>query len=405
MKFTSWSVNFRKGKGWQGVAKYKDEDGRWKNKTRLFPDATGKRAAEAECEAWFDQLNEEAARPAPIARQAATVGEYMAEYVEGKVNVERSTAAEYRRIVDKLIAPTLGNISLEDLTPETVQRWVNALAKDYAAVTVKKALVLLRSAMTRAVDHDRLAKNPTRGVEAPKKPQTKPNALDERGRATVAAVLSAGTLSPAMLGVKIALYTGMREGEICGLRWRYVDLGAKTVTVAEALGHDGGEFYAKDPKTEGSRRVVYLPSELAEDIRRRHLEMREECMAAGVPLTGDMYVLGRADGSFMHPHTLGKKWKALAEALELVGTQGKPVTFHDLRHTYATAAIANGIDVKTVANSMGHANAAMTLNTYASPDPDAARRAAERMAETMGGHGEARGPAEVIEFPTTGTEG
>lgn len=81
----------------------------------------------------------------------------------------------------------------------------------------------------------------------------------------------------------------------------------------------------------------------------------------------------------MHPGTLCRQWKSVAELLGLKGSEGRRVTFHDLRHTWATVAVASGADIKTVASNLGHANAAMTLNIYASADPDAKRRAASIM--------------------------
>lgn len=90
------------------------------------------------------------------------------------------------------------------------------------------------------------------------------------------------------------------------------------------------------------------------------------------------YILTGTD-RFMHPGTLCRQWKSVAELLGLKGSEGRRVTFHDLRHTWATVAVASGVDIKTVASNLGHANAAMTLNIYASADPDAKRRAASIM--------------------------
>jgi len=81
---------------------------------------------------------------------------------------------------------------------------------------------------------------------------------------------------------------------------------------------------------------------------------------------------------------------------QLVGTQGRVPTFHDLRHTFATAAIAEGVDVKTVSSILGHTNAAMTLNVYASADPAAKRAAAKTIGEIMGRRPEKTG--EVVRF-------
>ena len=121
-----------------------------------------------------------------------------------------------------------------------------------------------------------------------------------------------------------------------------------------------------------------------------------------------MFVLGGIDKDertedykFLAPNTLWKKWRALADLLGIVGTQGRRATFHDLRHTFATTAIAEHVDVKTVASNLGHSNAAMTLNIYANADPDAKRRAADVIGRAM--ERGARGPAMVLPL-RTGTD-
>lgn len=85
----------------------------------------------------------------------------------------------------------------------------------------------------------------------------------------------------------------------------------------------------------------------------------------------------------MAPHTLSKAWKSIADSMGLVGTQGRRPTFHDLRHTFATYAISEGIDVKTVSSILGHSSAAMTLNIYASADPASKRAAVETIGNVM----------------------
>lgn len=359
-------------------------------------------AAVMEAEEIRRRLNEEAEALATGYRPGQTVADYVSFYIEGRTHhVERSTAAEYRRLLNKLIAPRLGTVELDDLTPDAVQSWVNGLTATYSPVTIRKALVLLRSAMEQAVERDRLRKNPTRGVKAPKQSSPKPNALDERGRAKVARFIAVDPSSPVNLGISFALYMGMREGEICGLKWRYVNLDSKVVSVRETLGHDTdkrkrdlneGELqtndnrrtYIKEPKTGGSLRDIPIPAVMLDALRARRAEMAAELLALGSKTKlEDTYVLGHADGSFMQPNYLGKKWRATAEALELIGTQGKRPTFHDLRHTFATAAIAHGVDIKTVSSAMGHANAAMTMNTYADADPDAKRRGIQRLANAI----------------------
>lgn len=404
----------------------------WKTKRRVL-NTTGRDrgrstrvydAAVTEAEAVRQELNEEAEALATGHKPGQTVAEYVSFYIEGRRHhVERSTAAEYSRLLDKLITPALGTVELDSLAPDAVQSWVNGLTESYSPVTVRKALVLLRSAMNQAVERDRLPKDPTRGVKPPKQGAPKPNALDERGRAKVARFVAVDPSAPVSIGISLALFMGMREGEICGLKWRYVDLDNGIVSVRETLGHDtakrkrdlkDGErqtndnrrTYVKEPKTGGSVRDIPVPPILLEALRQRKADMTAERIAlgAGADLT-DVYVLGSADGSFMQPNYLAKKWRAAAEALELVGTQGKRPTFHDLRHTFATAAIAHGVDIKTVSSAMGHANAAMTMNTYADADPDAKRRGIQKLASAIEEESKAHASdGEVLEFEKTGTE-
>lgn len=111
------------------------------------------------------------------------------------------------------------------------------------------------------------------------------------------------------------------------------------------------------------------------------------------------YVLGDLDG-YLSPDTLSKGWSAIAKAVGVKGTEGRIPTFHDLRHTWATRYLAEGGDVKTASSVLGHANAAITLNTYASADPDAKRRSA-RLTEAVA-NGRTASQSGILEL--TGTD-
>lgn len=394
---------------WRAVFPYK-ENGRWRKKSVTLK-TIGRdkghskqvaKAVEAEAEEIRQRLNAEALE---TPQSHETVAEYFAKYVEGRaLSIERSSANELRRILKTHIVPSIGRMELDKLTPDDVQSWVTELSKEYAPSTVKKCLTNLRSAMREAVDRDRLVKDPTRGVKNPKLPTSKPNALDERGRAKVARFIALDPDRPLSIGFALALYMGLREGEICGLRWRSIDLDSQTLEVRETIGRDGSKWYVKEPKTGGSMRRLYIPDVVADALKARRATMNEERLGSGLPL-GELFVIGDAAGGFMQPHYLSRRWRIAADALELIGTQGNRPTFHDLRHTFATASIAHGVDVKTVSSFMGHANAAMTMNTYADADPDAKRRGVETLARAY--QMEAARHAndgEVLELGKTGTE-
>lgn len=400
MKYTNACLTAH-GAKWRGQLQYKDDSGKWCKRTKVLK-ATGKRAAQKELEEWREQMEREAEAERE-GRAAVTVSEYVARYIEGKrQTVEPSTLAEYGRLLDRLIAPHVGDMSIRALTPAIVEGWAVECGEGYSRQTVIKAFKLFKAAMTQAVERDELHRNPFRTVATPKDVKSKPNALTQRDANAVLTVLGAFEQTPQTLAIEMALYTGMRLGEICGLMWRNVDMGRNEITVCEVLGHgERGAWYLKEPKTGGSVRTIAVPPALADSLKERRAAMMAACLSAGVPFSESFFVLGGIDGAWINPQRVSHKWRDLASALEIEGTQGKRPTFHDLRHTYATLAIANGVDVKTVSSALGHSNAAMTLNTYASADPDAKRRAAQTMQRVYA----EPATAEVLELGRTGTDG
>ena len=120
--------------------------------------------------------------------------------------------------------------------------------------------------------------------------------------------------------------------------------------------------------------------------------MMEECRDAGVIFSGDLRVCGTIDGRYANPTVIGKQWGVLARAHGLKGVTGEYATFIDLRHTCATVAVASHVDVRTVADILGHKDPSMTLRVYAVSDPDAKRGAAERINAAF------ENPSEVIGF-------
>lgn len=394
MKYESAQITPYKDR-WRGNLRYKDETGKWRTKSKVLK-AKGKREARHELDKWRSEMEEEALWEAPGAKRPGSVGEFVAQYIdtlEHSQTVERSTLTPYRAM-QKHITAGLGNIPFERLDSDTAQAWVNQMVEDgYAASTIRKALNLLKASYKDAVQRHSIPYSPIEAVKTPKIAKKEPNALDTVQRAKLLAYLDVAGNTPVNIAVKIALHTGMREQELCGLRWKDVDMKAGVLHIRNVIGRDGGKTYEKEPKTGGSRRDVPISPEVAEALNMRRAQMAEECMETGIALTPDHHVIGRIDGSYMNPHSLWRDWKAIAKSLGLVGTEGKVPVFHDLRHTFATAAIASGADVKSVSSILGHANAAMTLNIYASADAEAKRRAMERASKEIVG---APKPVEIL---------
>ena len=402
-----YTTQFIRGKRppFRGIFKYKDEEGRWRQISRILEAQTLPEARRELAEKWLElEAEHERALEETALDGTSTVSEYAEGYVKmlgDSMVLEKSTLSIYGYLL-KHVRDGVGDIRLCDLRTDQLQSWeASLLADGLSPSSVRKVHALLKSALNNAVNTGILQRNPMMAVRPPKAVSPLPNSLTDRQRKLILTFLDSTSSTPFGLGVLIALSTGMRVGEICGLTWADVSFDTRTIWVRKAIARHDGKFYVKQPKTRGSLRDVPIASSLLEPLDKRRKAQATELIVAGLSPTTDrmsrLYVLGGIDGSFLPPTKLSKDWKALAESLGLVGTQGRRPTFHDLRHTFATYAISEGIDVKTVSSILGHANAAMTLNIYASADPNSKRAAAETIDRVVGKRLEPRELAAIVE--------
>lgn len=373
MRYTAGHVEKLKSprKGWRAVLSYKDKDGKTKRKTKMM-DARTKTQAERQMREWWTELeamNEEQ----QIAEKALpTVGELIDAHVdtaESTHSISRATAENYRKSKKRMRKDFL-DASIGMLTSDMVaQMEAELLDKGYAPTSVVKCHRLLKMCLNGAIEDGLIEKNPVDRVKPPKLVPVKKgiNALSSEERERLKARLGASAPTPVIMAATIALYTGMRRGEICGLRWSDIDFDKEVIWVRRAVETAGGLTALKETKT-GKTRDISMPHTLTQLLR------SWQAKGAG----GRVYVIGH-QSEYASPDVISHEWRSLASTLNLTGTEGRLCTFHDLRHTWATVAVAADVDIKTVSSTLGHANAAMTLNIYASPDPDAKRRAADTM--------------------------
>lgn len=275
-------------------------------------------------------------------------------------SLEASTAEDYRK-----------SIRSWSPLPENPTKWdvedavALMLSQGRAPSTVKKRIVTMRKAMDYAVERGLMESNPFVGVERPKCSRRQHNYVrpEERSRLVAKATESNSQVTVA---ASLALFAGLREGEVCALRLSDVDLESKVGWVRRAVGREKGRTYLKASKNEHMRDFP-IPDRLAM-VLGRWVDTNS--------LHGDSFLLTGTE-KWCDPIVLGRKWFALCDVEGYVGALGKRPSFHDLRHTYATVAISAGVDVKTVQSVLGHSSAAMTLDVYAVADPAAKRMSAE----------------------------
>jgi integrase len=349
-------------------------------------DNRGKALAETFLRNWRDRLiaEENAKEEEEVRGSELTVCEYVLGYIEDKEragNVRDVTTRGYRTSLKHLSGTELGKMPMADVTHREIMDWEQGLVEDgLAPATISHMHVFVKQVFGWARKVGDLPSNPFDLVEAPRRRSKPINALAPAEAKRLRAALEGFGPTPLATAVNLALMTGMRQGEICGLRWQDVDFESDVIHVNHALTRERGHFLLAAPKTATSRRDIPFGPRLKQALVSRKELMRQELAEFGGAWDEGQYVIGSSlEGTFKSPQGISHEWNQLARLLKLVGTQGRVPTFHDLRHTFATLQVASGADIKTVSVLMGHADPAMTLRVYADSLEDSKRAQMERM--------------------------
>ncbi len=296
-----------------------------------------------------------------------TVGEYLNHWLSADIDrrVAAKTAARHRQIVRNNIVPRLGHVPMRKLTPVHIEAFEAELQREgylkgskkggaLAAQTVLHIHRTLSQALAHAVKTDVLFKNPADQVRPPR-----PSGREIRilTKPEIAKVLQA--CGPTLyVPVLVAVTTGVRRGELFGLRWSDLDLPRARLTVNQSLEWIGGTPMFKAPKTKTSRRTITLPALTVEALNRHRAEQAAERLRLG--LGKPDLVFTRADGE---PVSIDYITKAFGLLIASAGVTR--ITFHGLRHTHISHQLMDGVHLKIVSERAGHANVSVTLGVYA----------------------------------------
>lgn len=308
--------------------------------------------------------------PSPVGRQPVAVTP-LREYAEAWLDTRElkpRTRAEYRRVLDTLVLPDLGDVPLNRITPATVRTWFGSL--DPAKPTRRAhAYGLLRTIFTSAVSDDLVQASPCRirgGGRARKQHRTSVATLPELE------VIVAAMPDRLRFMTLLAAWCGLRFGELTELRRHDVDLDTGSVRVDRGVTRVGSEFVVGPPKSEAGRRSVSIPPHLVE-VASEHLRRHTGTQP-------DALLFPSRSGGHLTASTLHKLWsRARAEAGR------EDLRFHDLRHTGATLAAATGATLADLMKRLGHSTAgAAMIYQHAASDRDRA------IAEALSGFAEAK---------------
>lgn len=308
-----------------------------------------------------------------------TVGQWLDEWFEAyaKVKVRPSSHQTYKGYIENHIKPNIGEIPIEKLTSLTLQKFYKKLLtegrvpriesekqpKGLSAKTVRNINQVISSAMDMAVKHKLILSNPTGGCELPK--------VEHREMHTIHAEQLGAFLREAKESGVYELYyldlaTGLRRGELLGLKWEDVDLAHGVIHVKRQVARIDGKVKEVPLKTKNSYRNISISKDAVTMLK--EMEKHRVCE----------YVFPSPNGGPISPDSVRHM---LHRVLKRAGLPS--IRFHDLRHTFATLALQNGVDIKTVSGMLGHFSAGFTLDTYAHVTTAAQKEAANTMGNVL----------------------
>lgn len=369
----------RRGKGEGSITRL--ADGRWQARVDLGYEG-GKRVRKAfygktrrEVQERLTRALGDHQRGLPLPHERQTVGQFLTDWLDNTArHTLRPTSYDgYADLVHHHLVPLLGRVPLAKLTPQQIAAcYGDLLAKGLAPRTVQYAHAVLHRALDQAVRWNPVARNPTDAVDAPR-PQRKEITVLTAEQAQ--RFLGAAEVDRLHALYVLALMTGMRQGELLGLRWQDVDLAAGSLSVRRTLVRTSQGWSWAEPKTAKGRRTIALPDLAVEALRQHRVRQLEERLRAG-GLWDDLdLVFPNHTGRPLERQNVVKR-----SFRPLLARAGLPaIRFHDLRHSAATLLLSLGEHPKVVQERLGHSTIGVTMDTYSHVLPDMQRKAASKL--------------------------
>lgn len=353
----------------------KRADGRWQARVTL-PDGSRKSyyaRTRQEAQKKIQQALRDIDNGLPIASERQTVEQYLLAWLTDiKHQLKVSSFHRYDNQMRLHVIPALGRHLLSKLTPQQVQAFYSQkIESGLSTTTVRHIHLIFHRALKDAVRMGLIQRNVTEMIRPPRKRKVEMRTLDAR---QVGLFFEAAAEERLEALFVLAVTTGMRQGELLGLRWQDIDLEKAVVHVRQALYISRGQILLTEPKTEHSRRMIHLPRVALYALRKYRIRYLQEAMAFG-PEWNSKYNLA-------FPTTTGNPIRA-AHMVDLpfhriLEHAGLPrIRFHDLRHTAATLMLEQGVNPKMVSEMLGHSDVTITLSIYGHVTPRMHEKAME----------------------------
>ncbi|WP_080831897.1 site-specific integrase [Cohnella massiliensis] len=340
---------------------------KWRVTLELGVDNAGKRlrkyvsvSTESEAKKILNEFEYNRQRNLLVHSEEMTLADLLHHFMENYVryNCEETTAYGYRNIIYNHIIPFMGNIELQKLQPIHIQNYYRHLMeeKGLSPNTVHKHHANLRKALDYALKLQFVYRNAADAVSMPRKVRFEGKAYSKEQLKELLEKVKDTKLE---LPVYLAGYLGLRREEITGLKWENVDLDQRILHIREVRTSAGEKVITKAPKTEKSKRSLYIVDELYKILikHRKLQEQHKELLGDSYQYTG--YVFVREDGRPYRVNSVTEWFKDFLEKNNLPKCR-----LHDLRHSFVSVLYASGVDLKAISEAVGHSDIGTTSRIY-----------------------------------------
>lgn len=296
-----------------------------------------------------------------------------------KIGLSKQTIKNYRINLDKYVLPFFGDAAISKITTEDIDNFIGDMLTrktkkgkiGYAPETIDKAFDVISGCFNYAIDHELIKKNPCEKATLPKMKKGETSVWTDDEAKTFLNSIKDNRLYCLFY---IALHTGMRQGELLGLRWKDIDFKHKRLSIKQVMSHDAKEMYL-GAKTEAGNRSIDLGDKALEILKEHRTKQEEEKEKYADIYKDQDLVFCTLYGTPMNPSNIRNR--IMNPVIEEIGIT--KIRFHDLRHTCATILLLNGAPVKAVSERLGHSNIKVTLQTYAHVLPSTSQQLADQM--------------------------